>query len=174
MKANRMAILLVTAAMVTGALAASCDVRAPIRTIPTALIVLPEAEDTQISDIYDGQVSYTLKAPFPGERSIEEFRRRLVEQGWHRRERDILNPGNTFATTARWRTVKIEDHDVIAWSEQWENANGDVVVYGFKYAVPAGASANSDPKVPMQVLISYFRADTVKALESEAGERQKR
>src|SRR5688500_4446072 len=110
--------------------------RAPVGTIPIALIVLPGAEDTQISDIYDGQDSYKLKQPYPVKRSIEEFRRRLTEQGWHRRERDVLNPGNTFATTARGRTVQTENGDVIAWSEQWENANGDVVIYGFKYTVP--------------------------------------
>jgi hypothetical protein len=166
-----MVILLMCAAVVTGVLAASCDVPAPFRTMPTAVIVLPDAEGTKISDTYDGQVSYKLKQPHPGESIIEEVRRRLSAQGWHRREHDILNPANTFGTTARWRTVQTADGDVIAWSEQWENADGDVVMYGFKYSVPPGS--HPDRNVPMEVLISYFRADTVKALESEARETQK-
>lgn len=161
----------VGAAIVTGLLVTSCEMRAPNRPIPAALIVLPDAEDTQTSDIYDGQVSYRLNQPYPGERSIEEFRRRLVEQGWHRRERDLLNPEKTFATTARWRTVQTANGDLIAWSEQWENDDGDVVIYGFQYMVPAGGKP--DPKIPMEVLISYFRAETVKALEGEVRERQK-
>jgi hypothetical protein len=169
MRMNALSVLRVSAAILTGLLVTACDMRAPVRTIPAAIIVLPDAEDTKTSDNYDGQVSYRLKQPHPGERSIEEVRRRLIEQGWHRRERDVLNPENTFATTARWRTLETANGDVIAWSEQWENDDGDVVIYGFKYTVSAGEKP--DARIPMEVLITHFRAETVKALEGEARQR---
>ena len=61
----------------------------------------------------------------------------------------------------KWGQIQMDGRDVSAWSEQWENGAGDVVWYGLRYF----GSAKDNPHGPMDVLVSYFRADTVKAME---------
>jgi hypothetical protein len=57
---------------------------------------------------------------------------------------------------------------VAVWSEQWENGAGDTVWYGFRY----WGNSKNDPRGPMDVIVSYFRSETVKALQQEV-QRQK-
>ena len=158
---SRLVAVLALGIAVTG-----CNGRRPIRTLPSALVVLADARDIKTSDVYDGQVGYRVPEPYPGQRTIDEIRRRLVELGWHPRERDLLNPANTFAVTARWRTLQTATGDLIGWSEHWEDSEGDVVMYGFKYYAPAGQDPSSNS--PMKVLVTHFRASTVRELEREA------
>lgn len=131
-----------------------------------AIIVLPGAQDVQWFDAYDGHVVYNLRDAYPGRLSIEEIRSRLRDQGWQPRDRDLLNPTLTYAISARWRPLQLADGGVLAWSEQWRNSTGDVVMYGFKYAVSASGQ-DPAPDTPMGVHVYYFRAETAKSLESE-------
>src|SRR6266542_1288052 len=149
-------------------LLASCHA---VRQHPS-MIVLPGAQDLRRADIYDGQITYKLAEPYPGERTITEIRRRLTQLGWRPRERDLLNSTLSYDITARWRRVQVENGDLIGWSEQWENNAGDVVIYGFSYAVPV-SGAEPEPSVPMEVIVSYFGVDTVRALEREATVKRK-
>lgn len=154
------------AAAATGAALSSCAARQQPAGENPAIIVLSGAQELQSAESYDGQVGYKLRDPYPGQRTIEEVRRRLKEQGWQPRDRDLLNPTLTRKITARWRQLQTADGDVLAWSEQWENDDGDIVMYGFSYAVSAGGR---DPArdIPMEVLISYFRAEAAKRLKRE-------
>jgi hypothetical protein len=130
------------------------------------MIVLPNAQDVQTADIYDGQITYNLHEPYPGEDSINEIRRRLTNMKWRPRDRDFLNPTLSYAITAKWRRLQVEKGDLLGWSEQWENAAGDVVFYGFSYAV-AVSGADPPPTAPMEVICSHFLAGTVAAIERE-------
>ena len=145
--------------------AASCQARQLPTTANPALIVLPGAQDVRTADIYDGQVTYKLHVPYPGEDSINEIRRRLTAMKWRPRDRDLLNPSLSYATTARWRRVEVEKGDLVGWSENWENAAGDVVSYGFSYVAASGA----DPAAttPMEIIGSRFLASAVAAIEHE-------
>jgi hypothetical protein len=141
----------------------SCQARDSIRPLPSGMIVLPRAQD--VTDLYQGQVRYKLRDPYPGTRSIDDVHRRLKEQGWRRRNRDFLNPDLTVDITARWRgPIRSDEGDFLVWSEQWENPVGDVVAYGFTYAV---VGANPDPNTPLEVFIAYFDEETVRRKERE-------
>jgi hypothetical protein len=72
------------------------------------MIVLPNAHDVQTADIDDGQITYKLQVPYPGEESIKEIRRRLTAMKWRPRDRDFLNPTLSYAITARWRRLQVE------------------------------------------------------------------
>lgn len=128
-----------------------------------AMVVLPGAQHVRTADAYDGQLGYRLPEPYPGRNAIQEVRRRLRDQGWRPRERDFLNPTLTYAITTNWREAEMPEGYILAWSEQWENARGDVVMYGFSYPAP-GSGAEPASTVPMDVLISYFGADRVKSV----------
>ena len=139
----------------------------------SAMIVLPNARDVKKADIYDGQITYMLEVPYPGEASIHEIRRRLTTMGWRPRDRDLLNPSLSYAITARWRRVASGKRDVLGWTEQWQNAGGEVVAYSFSYDV-AVSGGNPEPGTPMAVSASYFRASTVAAFEREKRNEQDR
>ena len=85
---------------------------------------------------------------------------------WRPRDRDLLNPSLSYAITARWRRGQAENGHALAWSENWENAAGDVVFYGFSYAV-ADSGADPTPTTPMEVIGSRFLASAVAAIEHE-------
>jgi hypothetical protein len=127
-----------------------------------AVIVLPDARGVRWADIYDGQVSYQVQESYPAPKVIAELRQRLRELGWHPRTVDILNPSGSSATAGKWGHVVIEGRTVAAWSEQWENAAGDVVWYGLRYM----GKAKDDLQGPLDIIVSFFRASTVKALKS--------
>lgn len=150
--------------VLVGALAAFSCATGGVRTPPNpAVIALPDASHVQWSDIYDGQVRYKVSEPYPGQRSISELHKRLQELGWVPRKVDWLNPGGSSATRAEWGDTDFGGRAVTSWAEQWENVTGDIVEYGFQYF---GSSKNS-PRGPMDVLVSYFRAETVKAMQED-------
>jgi hypothetical protein len=49
------------------------------------------------------------------------------------------------------------------WAEQWENGAGDIVSYGLRYL----GDAKDNPRGPLNVLVSLFRAETVKVSQRE-------
>jgi hypothetical protein len=109
----------------------ACSSATVIPRIPDpAVIVLSNAKDVRSFDIDDGQVSYRVEQPYPAEQAISEIHQRLNALGWHRRERDFLNPGGSSATAGKWGETQVEGRDVAVWAEQWENGGGDIVSYG--------------------------------------------
>ena len=128
-----------------------------------AVLVLPNATNVRWADIYDGQVSYTVAELYPAERAITQIQTRLRHLGWHPRHHDFLNPGGSSATKAQWSETEIAGKSVIAWSQQWENDSGDVVWYGLRY----WRTTKDDTPGVLDVIVSYFTAETVKAIEAE-------
>jgi hypothetical protein len=147
-----------------GALFAFSCATAGVRTPPNlAVIVLTDAKDVHWSDIYDGQVGYKVSEPYPGQRSISEVHKRLQELGWVPRKVDFLNPAGSSATKAERGDTEAEGRVVSVWAEQWESSAGDIVEYGFRY----WGDSKSDSHGPMDVVVSYFRAETVKAVQED-------
>lgn len=162
-------VINVAAVTATVAALSSCAAHQQPPSGNPAIIVLPGAQEVQWGGAYDGHVAYRLRDAYPGRRSMEEVRSRLRAQGWHPRARDLLNPTLTYAITARWRPLQIADGGVLAWSEQWQNGAGDVVIYGFKYSVSTSGH-DPAPDTPMEVHIYYLRAETAKSLERETAQ----
>jgi len=134
------------------------DVSAPDE---PAIIVLPGATDIRPADIYDGQESYRVLTSYPAEPAIAEIQARLRGLGWHPRAVDFMNPGGSSATAAKWGALIIDGKSVDAWSQQWENAAGEVVWYGLRYF-----DRERDIHAPLNVIVSFFHSDTVKTLSA--------
>jgi TonB C terminal len=131
-----------------------------------AIVVPAGAQNVRYAEIYDGQVTYELSESYPAQKTIEHVHATLKRLGWRLRERDFLNPSIQIVQTATWREVKIRDQVVTVWSEQWENSDGDVVWYGYDYSPLNGQ--NSDPRGPLRVIVSHFRAPLVRAMATVA------
>jgi hypothetical protein len=111
----------------------ACSTAGPTLRDRPAIIVLPGATNVRVADIYDGQVSYRLREPYPADGAIRKMQTRLRQLGWRPRQRDFLNPQGSSATRGEWTELEIEARWVRAWSQQWENDSGDVVQYGLIY-----------------------------------------
>lgn len=129
-----------------------------------AMIVLPNATDVKSAEQFDGQITYRVAEPYPAKRAIADINQQLRGMGWRPRERDLLNPDSSYSMTARWRAVATNDGRIWGWSEQWENDRGDVVAYSFSYSTTS-VDGPPDSKVPMEVLVAYFKSPRVKELE---------
>lgn len=68
--------------------------------------------------------------------------------------------------TARWRPLQTGGAGALAWSEQWQNGAGDVVMYGFNYAVSTSGH-DPAPDTPLAVHVYYLRAETARLVEEE-------
>lgn len=113
--------------------------------------------------MYDGQVTYKVRDEYPAVHSIDDIQRRMTALGWKIRERDFLNPGGSSATKAEWtETRQIEGTEVTSWSQQWESPVGDVAWFGLQYS----QQVEGHPSGPLQVIVSYFKSETVEAVQS--------
>lgn len=136
----------------------SCDPQ-----VNPAIIVLPNATNVRWGEIYDGQVTYNVREAYPAERTITQIQTRLRQLGWRPSQRDFLNPQGSTATRAEWTEAEIEGKHAIAWSQQWESNSGDTVSYGLAYW---SKTKDAIPDI-LDVGVSYFTSETVKAIEAE-------
>ena len=155
-------VRLVGTLCISGVALSACGAAKTPSAMNPAVIVLPDARGVRWADMYDGQVSYQVRQSYPAQEVISGLRQRLRELGWHPRTVDFLNPSGSSATAGKWGQVVVEGRDVAAWAEQWENGVGDVVQYGLRYM----GTVRDDPQGPLDISISFFRADTVKAIKS--------
>lgn len=134
-----------------------------------AIIVAPEARNVQRADIYDGHVTYELLDPYPAQPTIDRVQKTLERLGWRLREYDFLNPTHRVANMANWREAEIDGRASTSWSEQWENAKGDVVSYGYTYRskLRQKIDQSKEPTGPLYVTINYFRAELVRSMAAE-------
>jgi hypothetical protein len=108
-----------------------------------ALIQLPGAEDVSY-DVYKGRerLMYSLTAEYPATEILDEIRSRLRTQGWKPLEDNYFMTGVPTSHVTGWEqceeTGTEQDVQVMvhAWSADWINAQGDVVLYGLKYSYP--------------------------------------
>jgi len=140
------------------ALAAHANHPNPMRA--DALIQLPRAENVSY-DVYKGRerLTYSLAEDYPAEKSLDQIRSRLKAQGWTPLDDNYFMPGVTTSHVTGWETFEDTDIDndvrviVHAWSADWTNAEGDIVLYGLKYSYPKDGQPNLSH---LEVFAVYF------------------
>jgi hypothetical protein len=158
---RRRYILAVATIMAVGAGCRMHDERVPGVPDSPALVVVQSASHVHRSEIYDGQVTYTLPERYPATQTITTIQTRLRELGFPLREHDFLNRQGSSATRGGWSEVLVEGTHVLAWAQQWENPAGDILLFGLTYR----GEPPDDPNVALDVIASYFKRPTVEAIQ---------
>jgi len=125
-----------------------------------ALIRLPGAQNISY-DVYKGRerLTYSLEDDYPAEKSLDQIRSQLKAQGWKPLDDNYFMPGVATSHVTGWQTFEDTDIDsdvrviVHAWSADWTNRQGDIVLYGLKYSYPKDGQPDLSH---LQVFAVYF------------------
>ncbi|MBD3293073.1 MAG: hypothetical protein GF393_09125 [Armatimonadia bacterium] len=129
-----------------------------------ALIQLPGAERASF-DVFRGRqrLTYFLSVEYPAEEALSVVRSRLEAMGWEALPYNYFMPSVPTSHVTGWQQLE----DVVdgvpwvvhAWSADWRNRHGDVVLYGFKYTYPVDA----EPDLSRAQVFAVFFPETVAA-----------
>jgi hypothetical protein len=143
---------------------------------PASLLVYSKAEQVRYDD-KDGAwwVYYNVQTEYPAEEVLQFIRTELERQGWQPLKEDALNPGLPSSHVRGWQdyvdgrtSPKTQVHK---WLAQWQNAQGDVVVYSLRYQHPKGTSPM--PKT-VNVMGNYYPARIVQLQQQWAEEERRK
>jgi hypothetical protein len=95
-------------------------------------------------------VTYTVKRKYPAIDVIDEISSRLKKLGWRPLKDDWLNPGSPTSHVTGWTefvdaTPASAPQHVDQWRAQWENDDGEIVLYNFSYYSPTAGKPVRDP-----------------------------
>ena len=140
----------------------------PCLTHADILIQLSGAEKVSC-DVFKGRerLTYSLTEEYPASKSLDQIRCRLKTLGWTPLDDNYFMPGVPTSHVTGWQKfedTEIDNKDrviVHAWSADWTNEQGDIVLYGLKYSYPK----DSRPDLSLlQVFAVYFPRLVAEAL----------
>jgi len=126
-----------------------------------ALIQLPGAENISY-DVYRGRVrlTYSLTEDYPAQKSLDQIRSRLKTLGWTPLDDNYFMPRVPTSHLTGWQEfedlININTEVLLivhAWSADWTNTQGDIVMYGLKYSYPKDGQPDLSH---LQVFAVYF------------------
>jgi hypothetical protein len=161
----------------TAVMAVSCrgGPDAPV-TLPPELIVVDGAKDVRPRQRPDAgiEVLYRVDQPFPATELLERVRAALPSQRWHPLMEDWLNPGRATSHQRGWGSftngLKQPNTLVHAWSAEWKDDAGNLVLYGLVYeskynpSLPSFAWPPPDNSM-LEVTALWLPASTVNAMQ---------
>ena len=114
-----------------------------------ALMVAPGATKVEFKKLgLLQQVYYEVKTPYPAEEVLSWLREQLAQRGWQPLEDDFLNPGLPSAHVTGWQSFGDASSRQLSWVQQWmadwQDANGNVVVYALRYRTTDRTHLDSD------------------------------
>lgn len=131
----------------------------------SALMVLPEATKVVPSKDYDGTVQYQLEEPYPAKNAIAFIESELKKQQWTPLSADFLNPESHTSHVTGWNGgIIVGTETVYSWMGQWQNHDGDIVLYRLSYRVPVKAL---EPAGPLYVQAVFFSSTTAEKLKNQ-------
>lgn len=140
----------------------------PVTVRASALIQLTGAKDVSY-DVYKGRerLTYSIYEEYPAPKSLDQIRSRLRALGWTPLDDNYFMPGEPTSHVTGWQIFEdtgIENKErviVHAWSADWMNEQGDIVLYGLKYSYPK----DGQPDLSLlQVFAVYFPRLVAEAL----------
>jgi hypothetical protein len=122
-----------------------------------ALIVAPESTNVEFKTLGAlRQVYYDVKTPYPAEQVLDWLHEELARRGWLPLKEDFLNPGLPSSHVTGWDSFgesgSKSTHAVYQWLADWQDANGDVVVYALQYRITESGALDLNT---LHVLGSY-------------------
>ena len=104
-------------------------------------VLADRQEDTSV------WVHYQLEEKYPARGIVESIGRRLTESGWQPLQYDLLNPKIPSSHTRGWTSFGDDTAKppgvVDQWLAHWRNAEGDAVMYEFRYVSPSQRAPRS-------------------------------
>jgi len=140
----------------------------PVTVRAPALIQLTGAKDISY-DVFKGRerLTYSIPEEYPAPKSLNQIHSRLRALGWTPFDDNYFMPGEPTSHVTGWQIFEdtgIENKErviVHAWSADWMNEQGDIVLYGLKYSYPK----DGQPDLSLlQVFAVYFPRLVAEAL----------
>jgi len=111
----------------------------PAVQLPPVIVVAAGATDVRPEARADGQigVTYAVREQFPADALLERIRATLPAPEWRPLPNDWLNPDSPSSHQTGW--TKFEDGrkapptEVHQWLAQWQDTQGNVVLYVLRY-----------------------------------------
>lgn len=131
MRSNRT----VVAAMIVSNIFVACRTLVPNPDAARAnLIIVPGARAPTFTNVNDGEVSYTVLEPYPGERMLQAINDGLRAKGWTPLKHDPFTPGRPSSHQSGWGRYQTADGQVEhQWLGSWTNAAKEIVTYSLVY-----------------------------------------
>jgi hypothetical protein len=158
--------------------AACHEVNENVEQRPPELVVYDGATAVRGTAERDGRytLTYRVDALFPAAPVVDRIRSLFPGDRWQPLAQDWLNPGNPSGHSRGWSefidATKTPKTDVHAWSAEWKDTAGNIVMYSLRYdSVVSSASLtretpdNSD----LEVTVIFIPAAVVSAMRKELG-----
>ncbi len=140
--------------------------------VPKSVFVPAGARDLRVSGEPPGKidVTYVVQDKYPASQTREQLAQALRDSGYHLLDHGFLEPNVKVETPRVWASYvdgrTSHETCVRELVENWQNANGDVVLYGLRYdsTCDPGAVRRSEPttdtlKVVAAVIPAAFVRD---------------
>ena len=137
-----------------------------------SLIVLSGATNINYAKVNDtDQVTYNLKAAFPAPEVIDQLLKKTSDMGWTPLKEDFMNPGLPTSIVRGWSDYedasKKPNTKVHSWQTDWQNKNGDVLIFGLKYRYPLNSQPDMSSMNVVAIYIPAKLAETMKKASLE-------
>ena len=121
------------------------------------------------------QVTYSIVAQYPASNVISEINNQLKIKGWSALEKDWLNPQIPTSHVRGWTNfideTKDPNQEVHSWNSNWENAQGDILIYVLTYSNPLKTESNMSD---LKILAIFIPEEIVKESMSQVRNIQQR
>jgi len=136
-----------------------------------ALIVLSGAKNVHYQKLKGmDQIIYQLKEKYPASKAISEISTQLKSKDWQALKRDYLNPDIPSSHVRGWTDfidgTKRPNERVHQWLAQWQDKQGNIVWYVFKYTYPINSKPNLSE---LKVFAGYVTASLAELQQEEVG-----
>ncbi len=137
-----------------------------------SLIVLAGATNISYAKVDNtDQVTYNLKAAYPAPEFIDQLLKKTNDMGWTPLKEDFLNPGLPTSIVRGWSDYEDASRKpntkVHSWQTDWQNKNGDVLIYGLKYRYPLNSQPDMSSMNVFAIYIPAKLAETMKKASVE-------
>ena len=132
-----------------------------------SLIVLSGATNINYAKVNNtDQVTYNLRAAYPAPEVTDQLLKKTNDMGWTPLKEDFMNPGLPTSIVRGWSDYEDASRKpntkVYSWQTDWQNKNGDVLIYGLKYRYPL----NSQPDMlSLNVVAIYIPAKLAETMK---------
>lgn len=132
-----------------------------------SLIILSGATNIDYAKVNKtDQVTFNLKADYPAAGIIDQLLKGTSDMGWTPLKEDFLNPGLPTSIVRGWSYYEDASRKpytkVHSWQTDWQNKNGDVLIYRLRYRYPL----NSQPEMSsMSVIAIYIPAPLAETMK---------
>ena len=147
--------------------------------LPSYFVVVAGAQNVKHRH-FNGQdeLFYTIESEYPADAVLNPIKANLAELVWKPLAEDYLNPGIPSSNVRGWDYFVDESThprtSVRSWLAQWQNANGDVMIYSLEYRCKDDGCSVTGGLHKLKVRAIYVPAELAKRMKKFASENSPR